>query len=308
MRKIVLFFAILCAIALSGCGSQQPTPEATTTEPAESNPFAQSDIPEEWITTYWDSFADYYSPNQYLDLCNIMRGLSAKPKWAINSNLFTAVVDKSTYNSVWVQGLLINSSGDIVKEYAVSTESRTSVAIPSSYKIGDYFMLTNGKQDKLDVYNASGEFIGTFDVYDAYYKPNLIFDIGDNYYIFPLANNGSFWLQLINPDGEIFHVKTGRDTPPYQYLEDGAVKIGNLSEGMFSIRIDYLDDIYAYYFDVTGEVAIDLSAKITNFKVTEMGEFKNEQATIYFTGIDNHKYSGIIDKTGAFIEEPKPLS
>ena len=82
MRKIVLFLAILCAIVLSGCGSQQSIPEATTTEPVESSPFAQADIPEEWITTYWDAFADYYSPDQYLDLCDIMRWfIENEPKY-----------------------------------------------------------------------------------------------------------------------------------------------------------------------------------------------------------------------------------
>lgn len=306
MRKIVLFFAILCAIALSGCGSQQSTPEATTTEPAESNPFAQSDIPEEWITTYWDSFADYYSPNQYLDLCNIMNGMSAKPERAVNSSLFLAIQDLSTYNSVDKKTLLLNTSGEVIREYDPNFESDAWVFVPSSYRIGDYSIVSKDKHFEKDVFNDSGEFIGSFDVHDG--SVDIVFDIGDGYYVFAPVEKGGYSLQLINPNGEVFYVKAGRDTPTYVDFENGAIAVGNLSEKVFSVRFDSIGNTYAYYFDVTGEVAIDLSANITNFKVTEMGEFKNEQATIYFTGIDNHKYSGIIDKTGAFIEEPKPLS
>lgn len=305
IKKLALIFIFICALILSGCASQQQSPEITATESDEPDPFAQSNIPEEWISTYWDAFSDYYSPNEYLTLCDIMVELSAEPKWAINSNLFTAIVDKSTYNSIWVQGLLINSSGDIVQEYGVSTESRYSVVIPTGYELGNYFLLTNGSRSKLDVYNASGEFVGTFEVYDAYFKPDIIFDIGNSYYVFALAGNGQFCLQLINPDGEISYVETGHDTPSYQDLKDGAVAIGNLSEGLFSIRFDYLLDTYAYYFDVTGKVAINLSANVTNFQVTEMGNFVNGKASICFTGIDSNDYCGVIDKNGTFIEEPQ---
>lgn len=330
MRKIVLFFAILCTIALSGCVSRQQSQDATISsthsdldkssispvpsmentdsfaETSAPDPFAQSNLSDEWIKIYWDKFSTFYSVDQYLDLCNIMNGMSAKPERAVNSNLFLAIQDLSTYDSINKKALLLNTSGEVIREYDPDFESDAWVFVPSSYRIGDYSIVSKDKYFEKDVFNDSGEFIGSFDVHDG--AVDIVLDIGDGYYVFAPVKQGAYSLQLINPNGEVFYVKAGRDTPTYVDFENGAIAVGNLSDEVFSVRFDSIGNTYAYYFDVTGEVAIDLSANITNFKVTEMGEFKNEQATIYFTGIDNRKYSGIIDKMGAFIEEPKPIS
>lgn len=272
---------------------------------SEPNAFDDDNISDELISIYWKEFAKFYSIEEYIELCNISIQISAVPETAVNSNLFLAVRDLSTYNKIEKNALLLNTAGEIIREYEDTEESEYLTYIPSTYKIGKYSIVsTNASVFEMDVFNDSGDFVGAYPVTEGII--DVIFAIGDEYYVFVPKNSRTHCLQMIQPTGDIYYVDTDYyNNPPYDDLLNGNVAVGKMSESMFSLRYEYILDTYAYYFDIYGDVVIDLSEEVVNFEVLELGEFSNGQAVIKFKGADLKVYTGIINTYGEFITPPK---
>lgn len=312
MNRCIAIMIVLCMLILPGCSLQQQSDNpiensVETTMPQETtehDSLAEYGISDELIDAYWEKFAKYYSIEEYAALCDICNQISAIPEVAVNANLFLAVRDLSTYNKVDKNAILLNKSGEIVREYEDIEESEYLTYIPSTYSIGNYSIVSSDVSLMQDVFNNEGDFVGTYYITEGIVE--IIFDIGDEYYVFVPKNSRTHCLQLICPTGEVFYVDTDYyNDPSYEDLLNGNVAVGNMSEGMFSIHYEYINDTYAYYFNVDGEVAIDLSEDIVNFEVLELGEFIDGQATIRFKGADYKTYTGVIDTHGEFITSPE---
>lgn len=81
---------------------------------------------------------------------------------------------------------------------------------------------------------------------------------------------------------------------------------GSWSEGLLGFHHSGLaNDKFAYYLNEQGDIAIDVyKANSAIVSVVKTSDFKNNQATIVFTGKNNKYYQVNIGKDGKFIGEP----
>lgn len=100
-------------------------------EPSETDIFTEYSLSEELTETYY-RFKDYYSPEEYVNICEIAESISAKPEKAINSKLYIVYQDNSTYNAVSTRHLIIDIFGNIVKAYSDNGWG------PQVYTVGDF--------------------------------------------------------------------------------------------------------------------------------------------------------------------------
>lgn len=84
--------------------------------------------------------------------------------------------------------------------------------------------------------------------------------------------------------------------PDAIHLSADVARHGTFSEGLFWFK--YIDE--SGYFDYQGNCTIDLS----EYKVTEMGDFSNGVAGVGITGKDEKFYNLKIDKNGNFLNAP----
>lgn len=323
MKKVTSFLMALLLVVFSGCTSPQKTiassnsttvavesivpstaySSETTSPPETTVPdlFANYDISDEWIDRYEIGFVDYFSVDEYILLCDIASSISAEPYEAVSKTLFIVKQDFSTYNEINQKSLLVDVTGNILCEYEDTEESVYSIYTPWHYNVGNFSIIPAEERQKRNVYSATGEYIGTFsDIIDA--PLEKIIDIGNDYYVFIPKIGAVYCLYLLTPTGECIMLDV--DTHKLPTYADDCISVGTLCDGYFSVHYEYLLDVYAYYFDESGAICIDLSTEVTDWHVLELGNFAGEKATIKFTGVDNRKYTGTIDKSGQFLEEP----
>lgn len=309
MKKIPVIVILCLLLLLLGCNQEvdlvDESVDTVITNVSEiettvSNMFDGYDIPEEWIERYEIGFEDFFSVEDYLLVCDIVKELSATPFEAVSKNLFLVKQDLSTYDKIDQKALLLNTSGEILQEYEDENESVYSISAPYHYSVGEYFVIGS------TVCDSDGKYVGTYDIMNRSLKK--IVDLGKDYYLFapgPGLEYGesiSYALYLMDPKGTCYYLDVSVHDLPYQMDE---ISVGKLSDGYFSILYEHLtDETYAYYFDTAGKKCIDLSSRKIDYEVFELGKFKDGKAKIKFVGIDHRNYCVDIDKAGNFISEP----
>lgn len=306
MKKKIFFF-LLCAFCavFTGCASSTTTGEPVIEQSVSQDSLEKTDttevfngydIPEDLAERYFDRFQPFFSVEEYVELCNIATAISATPEWPLNKHLFSVYQKNTTYDTNEDRFLLLDTSGNIVKDYG--EENWAAVGKPDY--VGEYSFIPNTNDlDGHDIYNSKGEFVGTFDD-DG--QINEMAALGDEYYIFYTSGNGTYYMNVLHPNGECYFIHVPRDLWPIAGEE---IQIGTLCDGLFSMRYDLMTSgACGFYFDAYGEKIIDLSFETRNFNIYELGDFKDGQAEIKFIGADDKNYTGIIDKNGNFVTEP----
>lgn len=286
--------------------STRPT---ETQEPTALDQLVNADISDEWIKIYKNKFSQYYTAEQYVALCEITTRLAAEPKEAVNSSLFFVTQNLSTYDKINKKAFLVNTDGEILREY-VDTDEFSSVSIPYSFNVGKYSFVSTAVDNysmQKDVFSFNGEFIGTYTIKATLSYAGTLsytYDLGDDYWIFAPISKGHYSLYLLNPNGEVFEIDAKEwNNLPYNAYKDKWI-IGELSDGVFSVFVDCYGKKYAYYFDSFGECVLDLSEDVFAYEVCQVSNFSNGQAEIEFVGVDKKNYRVQIDKSGNFISGP----
>lgn len=274
-----------------------------------SDVFSEYDIPDEWVEIYWKSFAPYYSIEKYGQLCLIMKEMSAEPRSAVNSNLFFATQDLSTYDKIYKKAILLNAAGNVVREYEDADEF-SSASIPYFFNVGQYSFISTAVEnysEQKDVFSDTGEYIETYTIRASLTKAGTLtytYDLGEGYYIFAPISSGNYNLYILHPTGAVYEMDAKEwGNLPYSLFEENSC-VGTVSDSLFYVYFDEYGDKYAYYFDLYGQCALDLSKDVFPYEVHDVGDFLDGKATIVFEGVDSKEYSVAIDKHGEFIEEP----
>ena len=265
------------------------------------------------IEKYFDSFADFFLPDDYLRLYELAERESATPQRCLSHSLFLAEQDFSTYNSKNKKGVLMDTSGNIIRECPLLPDY--------PYAIGAFFLMDNGNPMQYDVLNESGVVVNAVEI-DG--NPSIVADLGNGYYLLVTVQNlsrSSYDLYIFHPTGDCFPVmlpsgywnadiSMNISDEDQKYVIDAT--FGNVAEDKFSILYSrYMVQskvTCAYYCDIYGNILINLSSDITNYNVFECGDFSGGQATIKLWGADICRYAAVIDENGEFVREPTPLT
>lgn len=265
------------------------------------------------IEKYFNSFADFFLPDDYLRLYELAERESATPQRCLSHSLFLAEQDLSTYNSKDKKGVLMDTSGNIIRECPLLS------GYP--YAIGKFFLMDNGNPMQYDVLNEAGVVINTVEIDGS---PSIVADLGSDYYLLVTVQDlsmSSYDLYIFHPTGDCFPVmlpsgywnakiSMNISDEDQKYVIDAA--FGNVAEDKFSILYSrYMVQssvTCAYYCDIYGNIRVNLSSDITNYNIFECGDFSGEQATIKLWGADICRYSAVIDENGEFVREPTPLA
>lgn len=265
------------------------------------------------IEKYFNSFADFFLPDDYLRLYELAERESATPQRCLSHSLFLAEQDLSTYNSKDKKGVLMDTSGNIIRECPLLS------GYP--YAIGKFFLMDNGNPMQYDVLNEAGVVVNTVEIDGS---PSIVADLGSDYYLLVTVQDlsmSSYDLYIFHPTGDCFPVmlpsgywnakiSMNISDEDQKYVIDAA--FGNVAEDKFSILYSrYMVQssvTCAYYCDIYGNIRVNLSSDITNYNIFECGDFSGGQATIKLWGADICRYSAAIDENGEFVREPTPLA
>lgn len=116
-----------------------------------------------------DSFAEFFSPEDYLHLYELAGKESATPERCLSRSLFLAEQDLSTYNSRDIKGVLMDTSGNIIRECPLLS------GYP--YAIGNFFLIDTGDLVQYDVLNTEGIVVNTVEING---NPSVVADLGNN--------------------------------------------------------------------------------------------------------------------------------
>ena len=144
------------------------------------------------IEKYFDSFADFFLPDDYLRLYELAERESATPQRCLSHSLFLAEQDFSTYNSKNKKGVLIIRECPLLPDYP--------------YAIGAFFLMDNGNPMQYDVLNESGVVVNAVEI-DG--NPSIVADLGNGYYLLVTVRNlsrSSYDLYIFHPTGDCFPV------------------------------------------------------------------------------------------------------
>lgn len=307
----ILLFAVSCAMV----NNQQEQETATDAETA-TQVLSESGLAEYEIETYLDSFREFFSPEEYLNIYEIAKSKSANPKLCVTNFLFVAELDLSTYNTRDTKGVLMDTTGNIVRECNLFFD------VPVA--LGDFvFLKTSDNPATFDILNSSGETISTFvsELHESYSTLRPLLELNDGYALFTLHKTNDEFIRalfIIQPSGDCYKVHWPdlykEPSLPESDVEGGYLFVGNASEGLIAIldkhatlrlpNSDYRCGSCAFYCDIKGDLAIDLSTAAVNYEVYRMTDFSNGMADIKFIGADNKVYSATIDKNGDFVSGP----
>lgn len=304
-RGPVSLFVILTVILLAACGDNGNIPQGEIARGEVENEvsiFEKNNIEE---NTYYSSFESVFTPEEYVDLCNTLRPMSATPALAISEFCFIANVEEATYNTCERMYVLMDISGNVLKDYGVNENGFCPVKVD---EVGEYHFVGNyGDSVDFDILDDHGNIVATLhDTSDIIHE---VSDLGDNYYIFAVGGYAGYKLYILNPDGEYHMISRPSqiDYPlDYERLMNEA-EIGRLSEGLFFMRYETFPNTCAFYCNTLGEKVIDLTSSITNYHVTKLDDFSNSKARIDFDGADGNKYYVTINPKGDFLHDPVRL-
>lgn len=253
-------------------------------------------------------FSDKYTLEEYLDLISKLRERtgedSAMPIYPLSDNLVFVRRNISTYDYVEQSIAIMTIAGETVTDWNADWGDYD---IQHRAKCGEYFFIITKahiyNDYNCDVVNKEGKIIA-----NIYCKENR-YDIGEGYIFYSLGADSG---RIMNPQGEVIELQRASVIPSYGGKAAGALQegqaIGKISEGLFYGYSDGNLNTVAYYYNTDGEVVIDLSTQVVNFKITKLYDFSNGQARIEFRGADYKYYYAYIDKTGAFIGEPVEMA
>lgn len=272
------------------------------------NIFEENSISPLGESVYNNSFAEYFSAEEYVSLYKTLEALSITPKLAINETLFIAYQYFATYNTTEEHYLLMDVSGNILRDYGDNGWPAVSTSLE---KMGNYsFIPLLGNPATFELIDEKGNLISIFEAGNQNHSIEYVCSLGSDYHVFIVYLSGSFRTYLLSPQGEICFVRWPSNSMPYtadleNEMEKGKLVIGNVSEGLFSLWYKGIFETHAFYFDISGERIIDLSSGQTNYHIRKMGAFEDGQAKIHLTGADGKEYSAIIDTAGQFVSEPE---
>ena len=288
--------------------SEEPETSFEDETENEYDVFEEYNLSQEQAEIYQSKgFVRYMSIDEYASLCDTTLSCSIELKEAINQNLFFAIRDLSTYNTIDKNMVLVNSSGEILREYENMEDYEEELLLfPEHYQIADFIFVSTKQNDNRDVFDLEGNYMGTFEVESGF--ESSAYSVGNGYYLFMVTHQGYYHIYILQPNGATYPLKFPGNKPAYgtsaYNMFANAVFHTSVNEGLFPVCYEYDEEIYAFYFDVMGERAIDLSENVSGFKVSELGDYVDGQAVIRFVGADGKSYVAAIDSFGSFIEEP----
>ncbi len=285
-----LFFMVGCAHDVVVGNDIEATEKQMTKE--EISAFLE----ENGVSTfaYFDMYFDeYFTPEEFIALCQKFEQSSLSPQAAISENLIVVEQDLSTYNKVEYNYAIVDISGEIIRDYGNNGN------IDDVTRIGNFAFIQIADDPYVyDIIDLSGNIVSSF----TSNKIGLeyVTDLGENYYVFCTAQKGWVELYLLDPLGNWQLI----DTPAQSDLTYASVKGKfenvTVSGGVFGIV--YGD--CARYYNLNAECVLDLSYDVFGYKIIFLGAFEEEKAKISFWGVDGKIYDAVIDTNGDFVSDP----
>ena len=336
MKKRITCFvmAALMLLSCTACSKQRESFEtdivSEQSESAQKDLFGDNELSAVLKLQYHEEyrhFHEFFSPEEYVKLCTVAAEMSSEPRFAISNSAFLVRQKIATYNSSETYYYIIDTSGNVLIDYG---ENGWVDDFYGNYiQFGNLtFIKTNGNPLRYDIVNEKGSIVNSVK-YEGHPMFSPISDLGYGYNMFIVVNDfdpPSYDLYILHPSGTCALLTGvsgywnaqvhGRDrTEEITYIPcEIDATIGKLNEGLLSVCYSYTrimgdlrHETCAYYCNVNGEVIINLSSEEMNFSVDNLGDFKNGQAEIRFTGADGKKYTVFIDKEGNFVGEPKTI-
>lgn len=344
MKKTITFLVVLTILSFTSCSTpannqsdeptivsiaqstsestvattSTPTPEPSTisTDELIAEPIQEPDIwagieIDEYFKLNYDSYDDYLSPHELVDIIELAAEIGAKPKRAISKKMVLIHQTLTTFDSETKKTLLITTDGEIIREYP-----------PEEFN-GDYYHSTPYNCEfhgnyivGNELFTEDGTFIKTLDLIGEIHDSIVI---GDETYLISYIDNGYIFFYFLYPDGSAQEWDFKAFFPPHwlctsmeygevaslpvDYTED-CISIGYMSDGLMGVH--YVSSLkhYLFYFNKKGELVINLSHDQTPYKVYELGCFKDGEAEIKLIGMDNKNYVAVINTAGEFIGDP----
>ena len=296
MKKILLFTLIIVmfVVSISGCNWN-----AYYDHSYDDDLFKPK-------TDYDYGFSEYYTEEEYEELLVELRERfddeSISTVYAVNKGVMFIMKTIDTYNKYEEQIALVNLNNNTVSSWRTewSKDDIREKAI-----CGDYFFVHCCKtcyayaDHRRDVINKNGRIIATIEC------PLNRYDIGMGYVFFAMNKRG----YIMSPTGRVYELQSASVTMSIggvdEELNEEDEDVGNVSYGMFYVYKKGNINTVAYYYNLQGEVVIDLSTTVVDYTITKLYDFSNNgTARIEFRGANYKDYYAYINEKGEFVQEP----